>query len=455
MHIGHGFALSLSSEYCRKNKGKLILRIEDTNPDNIDPIAYDKMPDEGKWVTKDNISETIIQSDRMDIYYKYAKTLFDMEALYVCTCDPEESKKLRNDKQACTCRELSKDDQIKRWNKMLDGTFKPGECVVRVKTDITHKNPAMRDFPVFRINDSKHPRQNNKYRVWPLMNMSVWVDDVEFGMTHIIRAKDHADNAKRQEYLYNYLKKPIPETVFVGKINFTGMPVSCSTTRKAIEEGKYSSWEDIRIPFLAPLRRRGFTPDAFIKYAESVGVSLNDKTVTKEEFFKTIDAFNKDVIDPVSKRFYFVWDPVDITVDGAPSMELEHDFHKDNEKGGRKFKTGTSFIITKEDFDGFNNGEMNRLMDCLNFNVSVNGYSFVDKDYMTFKEKGKKIIHWLPKDSGIKTEVLMPDNTITSGMIEENANVLKVGDVVQLERFGFCRLDSIDNDVYKFWFAHK
>ena len=103
---------------------------------------------------------------------------------------------------------------------MLDPNgYKQGEAVARVKTDITHKNPAMRDFPIARINESEHPRQGKKYRVWPLMNLSVFADDVESGMTHTLRGKDHADNAKRQEYMYNYLEKPIPFTLFQGRIN--------------------------------------------------------------------------------------------------------------------------------------------------------------------------------------------------------------------------------------------
>ena len=143
----------------------------------------------------------------------------------------------------------------------------------------------MRDFPLMRINENPHPKTGTKHKVWPLMNLAVFVDDIEMGVTHALRAKDHMDNAKRQEYLYNYLKKPIPETIFIGRINFTDLKISCSKTKALIEENKYEDWSDIRLPFLLALKRRGYQPEAFIKYTLDVGATQNDKTVNPMYFF--------------------------------------------------------------------------------------------------------------------------------------------------------------------------
>jgi len=246
LHIGHAYVLSLNSEYCRKYKGKLILRIGDTNPEKIYEPAYKLIEEDANWVTKNNISKVIIQSDRLETYYKYMEKLLELEKAYICTCNPEKYKELITKQQACPCRELK---QKGRWEEMFKG-YKQGEAVARIKTDLNHKNPAMRDFPVFRINDSKHPKKGKRYRVWPLMNMAVTVDDIETKVTHVIRAKDHQDNALRQKYIYNYLKKPFPEAIFVGRINFKGMAVSCSKTRPLIDNKTYTGWDDIRLPFL-------------------------------------------------------------------------------------------------------------------------------------------------------------------------------------------------------------
>ncbi len=455
LHIGHAYVLSLNSEYCRMYGGKFILRIGDTNPDNIYEPAYKLIEEDAKWLTKNNIKEVVVQSERLDIYYNYMEKLIKIGKAYICTCNQEEYKKMIMDKKPCPCRNLPKEEQLIRWKKMFKD-YRKGEAVARIKTDLNHKNPAMRDFPVFRINDSAHPRQGKKYRVWPLMNMAVTCDDIEMGITHIIRAKDHYDNAMRQKYIYEYLGKKFPEAIFVGRINFEGMPVSCSKIRPLVENKTYSGWDDIRLPFLAALRRRGYQPEALIKYALDVGISLSDKKVTNEEFFKTINAFNKEIIEPISHRYFFVWEPKEILIENAPEQEIELDLHPDNKKGGRRFKTKDVFYITKKDYLSLEENKLYRLMDCLNFVKKGEHLIFDSLDYRKYKENGKMIIHWLPKNNGlVKVEVLMPDNKKITGLGEKGLSSLKEGDICQLERFGFCRLDKKEKGKLIFWYAHR
>jgi len=444
LHIGHAYVLSLNSEYCKKYKGKLILRIGDTNPENICEESYKRIPEDAKWVTKDNISKVVIQSGRLPIYYEYFEKLLDLEKAYVCDCDPDEYKELIKKSQACPCRKLK--DQKQRWKNMFD-KYKQGEAVARVKTDLDDKNPAMRDFPVFRINNAKHIKQGKKYRVWPLMNMAVVVDDIEFKVSHIIRAKEHADNAKRQEFIYRYLNKKIPQALFVGRINFEGMPVSCSETKNAISDGKYKDWDDIRLPFLSALKKRGFQPEAFIKYALEVGVSLTDKTVSKEDFFKALNSFNRDVIDKTSNRYFFISDPKKIKIKNACCKEVKILVHPDDKKRGyRKFKTNDEFYVQ----DNIKKGKNYRLMHLLNFCDNKFISENIDDNLKA------PMIHWLPvSDDLIKTEVLMDDGCVKKGLGENSLKNVKIGDIIQFERFGFCRLDSINNKVYKFWFTHK
>ena len=453
LHVGHAYVLSLNSEYCKRYKGELILRIGDTNPENIYERAYEMIKEEAMWLTKNNIKRVIIQSDRLEIYYRYMERLIELGKGYVCLCKPDDYKRLILRQKACPCRGLEPEEQMKRWKKMFN-KYKQGEAVARIKTNLKHKNPAMRDFPVFRINRTKHPR-HPEYRVWPLMNMAVAVDDIELKITHVIRAKDHYDNAKRQEYIYRYLNKPIPVALFVGRINFVGMNVSCSKTRPLIENGTYKGWDDIRLPFLSALRRRGYQPEAFIKYAIEVGLSLTDKTVTKEEFFKTINAFNKEIIDAKANRYFFIENPVKIKIEGAPKQIVELDLHPDYRKGGRVFVTKDEFFVTKQDYESFEDGKLYRLMDCLNFVKQGSKFVFDSLDYGKYKAIGEKIVHWLPKDKNlVKVAVLMDDGKFRYGLGEERMDNIKEGEIVQLERFGFARLDS-KADKLVFWFTHK
>lgn len=456
MHIGHAYGISLSSEYCRKYNGRLILRVEDTNPENIYEPAYGMLPEDGKWITKNNISKVVIQSDRLGYYYDYAEKLIDMGKAYVCTCTPDHFKELIFEKKACPCRRLPKEEQHKRYNKMF-AEYKPGEAVLRIKTDVKHKNPAMRDFPLMRINEHPHPRTGTKQRVWPLMNLAVFVDDVESGMTHIIRAKEHMDNAKRQEYLYKYFNKPIPETIFVGRINFTDLRISCSKTKALIEEGKYEDWSDIRLPFLAALKRRGYQADAFIRYALDVGVTEHDKTVSGEEFFKALNHFNKEVLETKSNRYFFVPDVREIRIQGAPKQKIAIELHPDFPKRGkRRFETDERFYIMEDDYKAIKPGELVRLMDCLNFVKKQGRFVFDSLDYAKYKKKGKRIIHWLPvSEKLVNVELLMPDNRLVKGLAEPLVGKLKESSICQFERLGFVRCDKKEKDRLVFWYGHR
>lgn len=298
-HIGHAITGCLSFLYVKKYGGKFYVRIEDTNPENIYPMAYDMIKKESKWLF-DGIAKIVIQSERMPLYYKYAEKLIKKKSAYVCTCSSEEFRKYVSLKKNCPCRKLSVKENLKRWKKMLSKKgYLEGKAVLRFKTPkfgMKHKNPAMRDFPLARINLTKHPLQKKKYKVWPLMNLAVPVDDIELKMTHIIRAKDHRDNAKRQKMIYNILEKEFPWTGFIGRIKFKDIELSSTKIRQGIESGKYSGWDDAKLPTLASLRKQGYKAESFWKFSEMVGLSETDKVMDKEEYFKLLDAFNRNKI---------------------------------------------------------------------------------------------------------------------------------------------------------------
>jgi len=276
----------------------MILRIEDTNADNIYPKAYELLSQDGNWLFENNC-EIVIQSDRMELYYEYAKKLIDLNSAYICECSGDDFRELSKNKKDCPCRKNSIEENISKWKKMLaaDGYAK-GEAILRFKTSkanqgMKNPNPAMRDFPLARINLTTHPRQGNKYRVWPLMNLSVTTDDIEMKLTHIIRAKEHMDNAKRQKMIYEVLQKTYPWDAYLGRWHIEGLKLSASEITKGIESGIYSGWDDENLPTLQSLKKRGYKPKAFHKMAEERGLSEVDKKITKKDFFELLDKYNK------------------------------------------------------------------------------------------------------------------------------------------------------------------
>ena len=293
MHLGHAITGMPNSLYVKKYGGKFYLRIEDTNPEKAFKDCYKTFKEDCDWLFG-NVAEYIIQSNRMDFYYKYSEKLITQGDAYICTCSQEEFKNHADKKENCPCREKTIKDNEEDWKKMLDKHgFKEGEAVLRFKSNMNDPNPAMRDFPLARINLQEHPLQKKKYRVWPLMNLSVTVDDIEYGMTHIIRAKEHMDNSKRQELIYKALGKKFPWTFFMGRIKFTDLPLSKRKIVAAIESGEFEGWNDIRLPTLSALRKRGYKPEAFAKLAEKRGLSDVDKVMESKDLFRLLDEFNK------------------------------------------------------------------------------------------------------------------------------------------------------------------
>lgn len=456
LHIAHAVVFSLSGLYCKEYDGKLFLRIEDTNSENIYEPAYKMIENDTKWFTDDGIDKVIVQSDRLDKYYDAMEKLIEMDKAYVCTCTGDEFRAFSLKMKPCPCRDLPKKEHHTRWDRMfLD--FKPGEAVVRIKTDIKDPNPAMRDWPAFRINDSVHPRQNTKYKVWPLMNFAVAIDDHETGVTHTIRGKDHMDNAKRQKCIYDAFGWKEPTHLYTGRINLEGLEISKTKVKAQIERGEYDDWDDIRLPFLGAMRRRGFQPGAFQKFAVDIGLGMNDKNVPADDFFKTLEAHNREIIDPIANRYFFVETPVEIKVNGAPKQTIEIPLHPENKKrGNREFETSDKFWVSKSDLSDIKAKKLFRLKDCLNFKKDGKGYEFDSVEYEKFRNVGDATFTWLPVDAkNVSVEVLMPDKKLKVGLGESGLKKLKVGDIVQFERFGFCRLDSKEKDKLTFWFAHK
>lgn len=291
LHIGHAMTACLSYLYVQEHGGKFYIRIEDTNPENSFKESYKLIEKDIDFLFKKK-PDIVIQSDRMQIYYDYVQKLIKKKSAYVCTCEADIFREFVKTKKPCPCRNLDVKENLDRWNKMFS-EYKEGDAVLRFKSDMTHKNPAMRDFPLARINDNSHPRQKNKYRVWPLMNLAVAVDDMEMKMTHIIRAKDHRDNAQRQKMIYDVFKKKFPWTGFLGRWHFKGFELSTSKIRVGVKEGKYSGWDDPELPTIAALKKKKYKPEAFLKFVEKVGFSESDKVIDKDEYFKLLDTFNK------------------------------------------------------------------------------------------------------------------------------------------------------------------
>jgi glutamyl-tRNA synthetase len=458
LHLGSARAIVLCYEYARMYKGKFILRFEDTDPKLKRPVLefYDCIREDLAWLgCKPN--EEYVQSDRIPIYYEYAESLLKDGYAYVCTCDREQFRERSLAGEPCECRDLPSEEYLKRWKRMLEGGYGEGQAVVRVKTDLNHPNPAVRDWPALRVIDSEkypHPRVGSKYHVWPLYNLACGIDDHLMGVSHIIRGKEHLTNEVRQNYMYKHLGWRYPEAIHYGRLKITGASLSKSKIVEGIRTGVYKSWDDSRLATFAALRRRGITPEAIKRLIVDVGPKTSDVILSWENLY----AYNRKILDPKADRYFFVHNPRQLTVKNipkafTPKLRLHPDYP---ERGFREYTitpegtdNAVAFWVSRSDVDALKAGKIMRLMELFNIRIGkTDAYSteasFVSEPYEEARKVGAPLIHWIPIGADLPCQVVMPDATVAEGIAESACKGLKPDDIIQFERFGFVRVDGVN-----------
>ena len=450
LHIGHARAAVLNDAYVKQYGGRYILRIEDTDPKRVDPDAYAMVIEDIAWLGL-GITETITQSDRLPLYYDLCKQLIGRGGAYVCTCNNEHFRELRQAKTACPCRDQPVEKNLELWEKMLDHSFKEGEVTVRIKTELNNPDPAMRDFPAFRILDTpRHPRVIA--HVYPLMNFSVVADDHLLGVTHVIRGKDHIANTRRQRYIYDHFGWKVPVYRHYGRMGIEGVVLSTSQMRLGINDGTFTGWDDIRLGTLRALERRGISPDAVTNAVLAIGIGDTDISFSWDNLY----AENKKIIDPVANRYFFVPDPLMVKIEGAPKHTAHAMLHpSDAARGARTLVFEGAVALPRGDIT--QDAAMVRLKDLFNVTISWEGstplFSYAGDSLVEARAAKAHIIQWLPAQDLVPCTLLTQEGEIAGAC--EPLVKKELGKVVQFERIGFVKIDAVSNDGVRAYFTHK
>ncbi len=444
LHIGHAKNLILCDEYAKTYKGQLMLRLEDTDPKTKKPMpeAYTAIPEDAKWLGC-TIARIVIQSERIPIYYEHAQKLIEAGHAYVCSCIPEIMQKNRAEGKACGCRNQTPVQAAREWKSMLL-TTKEGKAVLRIKTDMAHPNASMRDWPAMRIVEEEHPRVGKKYRVWPLYNFAAAIDDHLTGITFVLRGKEHELNADKQQYIYDYFGWKAPLTLEYGLLHIEGAMAHKSDIIKGIKDGTYAGWDDVRLPTLRALRKRGLQPEALRRYMLQLGIKPTDSTLDWTILYK----YNREAL-PTAPHYYFVEDPVALDVKGLEPRNVELPLYPNAPADEKRILPASPHLyIAKKDAEE-NAGKTVRLKDLVNVDLSRNAVA-ENQDH-----KGVPKIQWVPVDGAVKVKIVKDDGSAHVGVAEPALGQLKLGTVVQFERYGYARYDHDEADGCKlFFFAH-
>jgi glutamyl-tRNA synthetase len=440
----------LNDEYAKRYDGSLLLVYDDTigsEEKRLIPDGYSLIKDGIDWLGV-KVHKEIYKSDRIPIFYKYTELMIKKGFAYVCLCPAEELRSGRKAGIACVHRSQTPGENLKLWRDMLDGKYKEGEATVRLKTDIKHPNPAFRDRVLLRISNRKHPRVENKYHVWPMLEYSWAIDDHELGMTHILRGKDLLMEDLMEIFIWEKMEWKKPEFLHYGMLKLEEAKLSKSKSRAAIESGVMTGWDDPRTWSLQSLRKRGIDPKAVRNFSVRMGMSLADVIVPAEILY----AENRKIIDERANRYFAVLNPFKILVSSGKKPEKSYTtapLHPDFPKRGKKTipVVSSNIYIEKEDYEKYKGKEVG-LMNLFSIKLGTESKLISEE----IKMESQKI-QWV-SEPHVEIKIVMPNGEVKTAIAEPDIAKAKVDDVIQLVRIGFCRVDKNEKDIV-LYFAHK
>jgi glutamyl-tRNA synthetase len=443
-HLGHARMPAVIGTYKQRYDGEFVLRFDDTDPETKRPDldAYDAIRDAVEYLGFEP-DEVIKASDRLEIYYDHARDLIEAGGAYTCSCPAEEFSDLKNAGEPCPHRDKDPETSLEEFEAMVDGEHSAGEMVLRVKTDIEHKNPALRDWVAFRIIDTPHPRaEAADYRCWPMLDFQSGVDDHLTGVTHIIRGIDLQDSAKRQRFVYDYFGWEYPEVVHWGHVQVDEYDVklSTSTIKAKIDAGELDGWDDPRAPTLASVRRRGIRGGAIVESMVELGTSTSNVELSMSSVY----AHNRDVVDDEADRYFLVRDGERLPLSGGP--ESGHPpLHPDHEeRGTRTVPAGDAVLLEPGDVPA--PGHRVWLKGYGPVERTDEGLAYTDDDIEVVRSGEVDVVHWTPAGQSVPVRMRTMSGDVT-GHAEPDFAAADVDDVVQFERVGFARVDDVGGET--------
>ncbi|MFW9999166.1 MAG: glutamate--tRNA ligase [Candidatus Hodarchaeota archaeon] len=472
LHIGNARMIVLNEEYVKRYNGDLILFYDDTigSPKSLRdspkakyvlPEAYNLIKEGLKWLGV-NYSKIYYKSDRLEIFYEYCEKLIKDNIAYVCFCSADEFReRFKKQKRDCPHRDQRIERNIEEWKAMLNRKYHEGEAVVRLKTGMDQKDPALRDQIIMRISEAEHPRVGKKYVVWPMLEYSWAIDDYLIGASHILRGIDLVKEGIIEEFIWDHFGWKKAELLYYGRLNFTDMKLSKTESRNNIQNGIYEGWEDPRTWSLQSLKKRGIKPEALRNTLLSLGMSQSGINFSVNWLYSK----NQDIIDQISNRYFYVEDPILTVIDKIPEKEYIAEpllLPTEPKKGKRSIKCITknnqlNLLISLSDGKNLEKDQIIRLKDLMNIkirSIDLNNKKIFSSFYSKKLDRDFPIFQWVPKEQNVGVSILKPDGTISKGNGEINLLKIPMNKTIQFERYGFVNPIFLEKNNLFCYFTH-
>lgn len=356
LHIGHAKSICLNFGLAREYGGVCHLRFDDTNPTKEDVEYVESIMEDVHWLGFDWQDNLFYASDYFDQLYDYAEMLIKDGKAYVCDLSQEEIRATRGTLtipgKESPYRNRSVEENLDLFRRMKAGEFEEGSRCLRAKIDMASPNLNMRDPVIYRIRKAEHHRTGNKWVIYPMYDYTHCISDAIERITHSLCTLEFEDHRPLYDWFLDQLPVPChPQQIEFARLNLSYTVMSKRKLLELVQSGTVKGWDDPRMPTLAGMRRRGFTPEAIRDFVDRIGVAKADSLVD----FELLQFCVREDLNKRANRVMAVLHPLKVTIENYPEDHIEEfeaiNNPEDESAGTRMVPFCKYLYIEQEDFN--------------------------------------------------------------------------------------------------------
>ncbi|CUS49248.1 MAG: glutaminyl-tRNA synthetase GlnS [Idiomarinaceae bacterium HL-53] len=436
LHIGHAKSIVLNFGIAEDYQGSCNLRFDDTNPLKESQEYVSAIKEDVRWLGYEWSGEARYSSNYFDALHGFAIELIEKGLAYVDFSTQDAIREMRGTLTTpgtnSPYRETSVEDNLAAFARMTAGEYQEGECSLRAKIDMSSPFMVMRDPVIYRIRHVHHHQTGDKWCVYPMYDFTHCISDALEGITHSLCTLEFQDNRRLYDWVLDNISIAChPQQIEFSRLNLEYTVMSKRKLNALVEEKYVEGWDDPRMPTIAGLRRRGYTPASIREFAHRIGVTKMDNRVE----MGMLEACIRDDLNVNATRAMAVLDPVKVVIENYPEGETEWldapNHPNDETKGGRKVPFSRTLYIEQEDFRESANKKFKRLVlgkevrlrnayviKAERFESDADGkvttiYCSYDADTLgkdpADGRKVKGVIHWVSAEHAVPAEIRLYD----------------------------------------------
>ncbi len=354
LHIGHAKSICLNFGLAQEYGGLCNLRFDDTNPTKEDVEYVQSIQEDVRWLGFDWEDRLYYASDYFEQLYQYAVQLIKMGKAYVCDLSAEEIKQYRGTLtepgKESPYRNRSIEENLDLFERMRAGEFPDGSRTLRAKIDMTSGNLNMRDPVIYRILHATHHRTGDRWCIYPMYDFAHPLSDAIEGITHSICTLEFEDHRPLYDWFLDQLGIYHPQQIEFARLNLSYTVLSKRKLLRLVQEGHVTGWDDPRMPTIAGMRRRGYTPEAIRDFCERIGVAKKNSIVD----IALLEHCVREDLNKRAPRVMAVLRPLRVVIDNYPEGLVEEmeavNNPEDPSMGTRKVPFSRVLYIERDDF---------------------------------------------------------------------------------------------------------